>query len=382
MDRKSNQKIIYCLLVLIIVLLVGLFSFSLIYESKIRGEQLQELIIIYPEIEAELYENFLYYKDRAARLKLIAEVSVICLTGLLYFILLLHKKREDAIKIYEKEIDLIYEQLLRFQKGDFELLTYFSSSSTLDKLNNIHGKLGELGYYFSDLKERLKEEENNTKTLITDISHQLKTPLASIRICHDLAKSTDLSEEERKDFLKKEAQEIEKMEVLLDELVKLSRLENNMIQIKPEKNSLKDTISEAVSQIFMKAYAKHIEISVDMKEDKEILHDRKWTVEAIVNILENAVKYSDFGTTVEIRVSELASNILIEIEDEGIGIKEEEIHKIFKRFYRGRLAKERVKEGAGVGLYLARNIIEQQGGTIIAKRKPEKGTVFKIMLPL
>lgn len=201
-------------------------------------------------------------------------------------------------------------------------------------------------------------------------------------MCHELAKSTELSEYERKEFQTKEAQEIMKMEMLLDELVKLSRLENNMIQIKAKKESLKQTISEAVSQIFMKAHAKNIDIWVDMDKDIDVFHDKKWTVEALSNIIENAVKYSEPTTTIHIRANHLSSNVLIEIEDEGIGIMEEELHQIFKRFYRGSKAKELVQEGAGVGLYLARSIIEQHGGTIIAKKNSDIGTIFKIMLPI
>lgn len=93
------------------------------------------------------------------------------------------------------------------------------------------------------------------------------------------------------------------------------------------------------------------------------------------------MKYSEEKTSINIRTSYLPNSVLIEIEDEGMGIREEELHEIFKRFYRGQEAKKQVKEGAGVGLYLARNILEQQGGTIFAKRKPDKGTIFKIMLP-
>lgn len=283
---------------------------------------------------------------------------------------------------YYGEMDLIYEQLVRFQKGDFESVIREEDEVVEDRLQRIHEKLRELGFYFSDLKERLAEEENSTKSLITDISHQLKTPLASIRMCHELAQSQDLSEEERSGFLETETQEIAKLEVLLDELVKLSRLENNMIRITPERGSLKQTIREAVGQIYMKAHAKNIEICADMEEDAVILHDRKWSVEALANILENAVKYSQAMTKIHIRMSRLPSNVLLEIEDEGIGIPKEELHEIFHRFYRGSNAKEMAKEGAGVGLYLARNIIEQQGGTILAKRKPGGGTIFKIMLPI
>ena len=94
------------------------------------------------------------------------------------------------------------------------------------------------------------------------------------------------------------------------------------------------------------------------------------------------MKYSGKGTSITIRIQRLLKNVLIEVEDEGIGIKEDELHKIFRRFYRGTQVKEQVKDGAGVGLYLARSIIEQQGGTILAKRKPEKGSIFNIIIPL
>ena len=119
-----------------------------------------------------------------------------------------------------------------------------------------------------------------------------------------------------------------------------------------------------------------------MENDVEILHDHKWTVEALANILENAVKYSPQRTTVNIFVSCLVNHVLIQVEDEGIGIPEGEVHEIFKRFHRGSNAKGIAKEGAGVGLYLARSIIEQQGGSIVAKRKSRNGTIFQIMLSL
>lgn len=385
MDKKGKRKIGYILWALAaIVIVMMIFFCSISYEVKIREEQMQELIVIYPEIENELQENFSYYQDHVVHAKLIVMTVMILLILILggSLVMIERQEKRNIIEEFNHEIDLIYEQLLRFNKGNFEILPSLEESSVTGKLENIHEKLRELGYYFADLKLRLMEEENSTKTLITDISHQLKTPLASIRMCHELAKSSELSEDERKDFLMIETEEIRRMEVLLDELVKLSRLEKNMIQIKQEKNSLRQTISEAVSNIFMKAYTKNIEISVDMEEDIEISHDRKWTVEAFANILDNAVKYSEPKTEISIKVSCLPSNVLVEIEDEGIGIQEEELHKIFKRFYRGNKAKELVNEGAGVGLYLARNIIEQQGGTIIAKRKLEGGTIFKITLPL
>lgn len=310
--------------------------------GRIREEQRRELTAIYPEMGKVLQDNFSYYQGQIVRFAWMAVAAVLFLLFVFGGILVRLKRREDKSVLVrlDDEINVVYEQLVRFQKGNFESMLLADDAETSDKWKGIYEKLREL------------------------------------------AQSPDLSDDERRDFLETEAQEIRKMEALLGELVKLSRLENNMIQIQPERSSLKQTISEAVAQIYMKAHAKHIEICAEIEEDVEILHDRKWTVEAFANILENAVKYSEPMTKIDIRVSHLPSNLLVEIEDEGIGIPEEELHEIFQRFYRGSNAKEMAKEGAGVGLYLARSIIEQQGGTIIAKRKPACGTIFKIMLPI
>lgn len=386
MDRESKQKIGYAAVGLLFLFLSIsiLFLGRMSQERRLREEQRQELETIYPEIREELEENFEFYQKESMgeNVKFLPVVLLVIIAfGALLFLVYRNEEKKKK-ELIQEAVEQIYEQLHRFHQGDFQILSWNEETNEQDCWGRIHEKLRELGYYFSDMKVRLSEEENNTKALITDISHQLKTPLASIRMCHDLSGSEALSQEERTEFLKTEAREIRKLEMLLDELVKLSRLESNMIRVKPERTGLKQTISEAVSQVFMKAYEKQMEISVEMENDIQVRHDRKWTVEALTNILENAVKYSGKGTGITIRVQRLLKNVLIEVEDEGMGIKEEELHKIFRRFYRGTQAKEQVKDGAGVGLYLARSIIEQQGGTILAKRKPEKGSIFNIIIPL
>lgn len=384
MDRKGKQKIgLICLILGAIALFMTISFCKVRYENKIFEEQKKELTTIYPELAEELSENISYYAAKNLQTDIQIMLTVVLLMGIVlagvYFILTCANKRRFIEA--ENELNYIYEQLLRFQSGNDDMLP-LSEESRSQKFEDVYEKLRDLGYYFADLKERLAQEENSTKALITDISHQLKTPLASIKMSHELALSLDFSEKERQSFMETETREILKMEVLLDELVKLSRLENSMIQIKCEKCSMKKTIREAVSQIYIKANSKQIKICVDMEQDVEILHDHKWTVEALVNILDNAIKYSPQGTTVNIHVSCLVNHILIQVEDEGIGITEGELHEIFKRFYRGSNTRNTVKEGAGVGLYLARSIIEQQGGSIVAKRKNGRGTIFQIMLPL
>lgn len=384
MDRKGKQKISFvCLTLGVIVLLVTIFFCKVLYENRICEEQKKELSTIYPALASELSENISYYTAKNIQTDFLIILATVILTviALVGTYILLTSGYKRKITEVENEQNYIYEQLLHFQNGNADMLPLPKECGS-PKFRDVYDKLRDLGYYFSNLKERLKQEENSTKALITDISHQLKTPLASIRMSHELSLSSDLSEEEKQSFMETETQEILKMEALLDELVKLSRLENSMIQIKSEKCSMKKTISEAVSQIYIKANAKNIEICVDMEHDVETLHDHKWTVEALVNILENAVKYSTQRTMININVSCLVNHVLIQVEDEGIGIPEGEVHEIFKRFYRGSNAKDIVKEGAGVGLYLARSIIEQQGGTIVAKRNNGAGTIFQIMLPL
>ncbi|MCM1542308.1 MAG: HAMP domain-containing histidine kinase [Blautia sp.] len=273
----------------------------------------------------------------------------------------------------------LYECLEQFRRGNFrQIPEYEDISETRMKLWET---VRELGVYFDGLKKRLEEEEDSTKALITDISHQLKTPLASLRMSHELVTGAHVTEEEKQEFQEQEAREIEKLEMLLAELVNLSRLEKRVIRIDPRPASFKGTIADAVSRIYMKARKKDIEIQVEMEQDLKISHDGKWTTEALVNILDNAVKYSDEHTVITVRVQPLVKNVLIEIEDEGIGIHAEDLPKIYQRFYRGNEAREKVKEGAGVGLYLSRMILERQGGTITAKRRMELGTVFQVTLP-
>ena len=230
------------------------------------------------------------------------------------------------------------------------------------------------------LRSQIEREAAETKTLVTDISHQLKTPLASLKMCYEIADTSSFTKEEQQSFLMQGKNEVTKLENLTKSLVQLSRLETNMIRLEPVKASLKKTIQGAVSSVYMKAYQKHITLSVNEFRDEEIIQDPRWTQEALVNVLDNAVKYSAPDSAIDIRVDPMVSYFLIEIEDEGIGIPREERGQIFKRFYRGRTSFVREVDGSGVGLYLTRKILEEQGGSICVK-KGKKGSIFQITFP-
>ena len=250
-----------------------------------------------------------------------------------------------------------------------------------EERERLEEKLGELRLREEGTRERLIREEQETKSLVTDISHQLKTPIAALRMSLELKETTELTEEEKREFSGRELQEVAKLEELLHGFTQLSRLETDMIRICPRMEAIRETLAGAVGAVYMKAFRRGIGLSLEESRDRRIPHDPKWTREAFVNILDNAVKYSPEGTSVTVRMSYLGSAVMIEFEDQGIGVPQEEAHRIFQRFYRGSARQVQEGEGAGVGLYLARRILEAQGGTICVKRGRQGGSNFIVPLP-
>ena len=266
----------------------------------------------------------------------------------------------------------------------FYLFMYWWQQKAVQKLRiekfMLTDKVSELEAEQELLKNRMRREETETKSLVTDISHQLKTPLSSLKMCYEIADTSSFTPEEQRSFLIQGHNEVKKLENLTQSLINLSRLETRMIQITPESASLKKILLAAVNGVYMKAFEKNITISVNEFEDDKLFLDPRWTQEALLNVLDNGVKYSPSGTSIEIRVMSMVSYHLIEVEDQGVGVPKEEMNQIFKRFYRGKESLIQKTEGSGVGLYLTRKILEEQGGSIRVK-KGRKGSVFLIALP-
>lgn len=277
-----------------------------------------------------------------------------------------------------------YEQIAAYLEA-FEEGKYEPQAVSGYMKEGIHAQILEqmerIGLAFSTIKKRMTEEKESTKVLVTDISHQLKTPLAALRMSLDLVSDEAVTGEERLEFLERSQNEVQKLENLMENLTNLSRLETDMIRISPKLGSLKETIVNAVNSIYMKAFDKQIEVVMDVFKDQFLFHDTKWTTEAFVNILDNAVKYAPSGTEIRIRVEELISYVTIAFEDHGIGIPKEEYPHIFKRFYRGSQDVVQRAEGSGVGLYLVRRILEEQGGNVKVMPGRNGGSIFVVVLP-
>lgn len=240
---------------------------------------------------------------------------------------------------------------------------------------------GKLMQYFDIMSEDRRQSQRDKETiqgLVSDISHQVKTPIANIKMFTGILRSHDLAPEKREEFLATMDGQIDKLEFLMQSLIKMSRLETGTFTLHMEECRLSDTIAQAMSTVWTKAEAKQIELSAECDGSITVQHDPKWTAEAIGNILDNAVKYTPAGGEVAVTVRPWQFYTRVEIADTGIGIPEEHYNDVFQRFYRA--PEVAAQEGVGLGLYLANGIITRQKGYISVKSKVGEGTTFSVYL--
>lgn len=227
--------------------------------------------------------------------------------------------------------------------------------------------------------EKAEEEKKQVKMLISNMSHQLKTPLANMMLYEDLLIGKKYhSDAEKEKFLSQMRMQTEKIDWILNSLFKMVKLEQDTIEFTTGAYSIKQTLIAALSDIYEKALKKNISLVMKEFADIALIHHPQWTQEAFANILENAVKYSPKGSRITIGCQTYEMYSVILIQDEGIGIPKANQQKIFFRFYRGANAKE--QEGSGIGLYLSKLIIEKENGYITVESTPNKGSCFRIFL--
>ena len=244
--------------------------------------------------------------------------------------------------------------------------------------SKVQGKL--MQFYDLMREERLRslEDRQTLQSLVSDISHQVKTPIANVKLYAGILNRQDIPEEKRTQFSDSMEAQINKLDFLMQSLVKMSRLETGTFILNPVESRLIDTIAQAMNTVWSKAEQKDIEISTACGTDITVWHDPKWTAEAIGNILDNAVKYTQAGGKISITVRPWQFYTRIDISDTGIGISKEHYNHIFQRFYREE--KVAAEEGVGLGLYLANGIITRQKGYISVKSSVGKGTTFSVYL--
>ncbi len=223
-----------------------------------------------------------------------------------------------------------------------------------------------------------QEENEQIKSLVSNMSDQLKTPLANLSLYTEILESPRLKEEQKKQAVKKLKKQVEKLDWITGSLLKMIKLEQDVITFEAEERSIKETITDALDAVYTKIEKKGIYFSAELDQDYRLYHNRKWTAEVFVNILENAVKYTEKSGTIRISIRpyELCTEICF--SDTGMGIRDQEITRIFRRFYRSPDAEN--IEGSGIGLYLSNLILEKEKGYMIVKSQYGKGSAFSVFL--
>ena len=243
----------------------------------------------------------------------------------------------------------------------------------------INHRLTRLYEVLRENQESMAKERASLQELVSDISHQVKTPIANLQMVNATLLEQPVPEEKRQEFLMASSGQLEKLDFLMQAMIKTSRLETGVISLDKKMQPLYDTLAAALGGILLNAERKNIHVSVACPADIVLAHDRKWTSEALFNILDNAVKYTPVGGDIQVSVQSWEFYVKIDITDSGKGIAENRQGMIFKRFYR----EEEVHdiEGIGIGLYLAREIVTMQGGYIKVVSTVGCGSTFSVFLP-
>ena len=238
-------------------------------------------------------------------------------------------------------------------------------------------KLLRTNHIFALRGQKNEKEREQLQSLISDIAHQSRIPLANQKIYLDLL-AEEVHSEEGMQALDSLAHQTGRLQFLMESMIKLSRMESGIIQIRKKPQDLMETIRKAVAGIVVEASKKNQQLSVDGPTQLIVMHDAKWTTEAIGNVLENAVKYTGEDGQIRVTVRRQEIFTVVEVTDTGRGIAAERQAQIFGRFYREPEVHDR--PGIGIGLYLTRKIMEAQDGYVDVVSKPGVGATFRLHL--
>lgn len=272
---------------------------------------------------------------------------------------------------YQK-LETLSGYVRRISAGDISLDVRDNEEGELSILKNEIYKVTSM---LAEERSGLKQDKTALMDAISDISHQLKTPVTSMVIMADLLSEPNLTEEKRHEFTRNISVQLERIEWLVSSLLKLSKIDAGSIQFKQEPVSLQELIAKSLEPLAIPMEIKEQELNVNEEESASFSGDVNWTSEALINILKNCVEHTPSGGVITIKAAENPLYSEIVIQDTGSGIPKEDLPYIFQRFYKGRQASE---DSVGIGLALAHKIITSQQGSIDVRSEPGVGTTFRI----
>jgi signal transduction histidine kinase len=270
------------------------------------------------------------------------------------------------------QIEKLSEYLRQISAGNYSLDVRDNREGELSILKN---EIYKVNTKLSEQSELLKKDKIKLTNAISDISHQLKTPLTSMMVMSDLLREDRLPNAKRSEFTNNIRIQLERIDWLVSSLLKLSKIDAGAVHFKQEPVIVYKLIQKALEPLLIPIDIKELKVSIYRDENVSFLGDFNWTTEALINILKNCVEHTPNGGQIEIFFSDNPLFTEIVITDNGKGIAKDDLPKIFKRFYKGKNASE---GSVGIGLAMSYSIIKSQNGTIEVKSKPEEGTQFRI----
>lgn len=299
---------------------------------------------------------------------IIIDVSTLIVFILILSIIVFKYNHSESKKINE-----ITKYIEEINRGNYKLNI---EENTEDELSILKNELYKITIKLKEVAENSQKDKTTLKDSLSDISHQIKTPITSILIMLDnILSDENMPEDIKKDFIKDIKREIVNIKFLVESILKLSKIDSNSIKFIKKEVFIKDIINEAVKNVSMLSELKNIEIIVLGDDSIKTICDLKWQVEAITNILKNCIEHSYENRKIYINYNQNNMYTELKIEDNGTGIDAKDLPHIFERFYKG---KNSSSDSVGIGLALSKSIIESNNGYIQVDSELNKGTIFII----
>lgn len=277
----------------------------------------------------------------------------------------------EYFKKQNQEMEQAVDQITAYLDGDVNARIECDSEGELYRLFHSVNSLAAILNAHADHEQREKEFLKHT---ISDISHQLKTPLAALNIYNGLLQDKDIEKDSVKEFADLSEQELDRMEILVQNLLKITKLDAGSVVFEKHMEHVSDMMQDLKHHFAYRADQEEKKIILSGPEDTCLFCDRVWMNEAISNIVKNALDHTEKGSTIQIEWQTYSSVVQITVKDDGCGIHPEDLHHIFKRFYRSRFSKD--TQGIGLGLPLAKAIVEAHSGTIEVDSEAGHGSAF------
>lgn len=396
-NNLLSKRLIICVLSVLILFVFSMFMISC-YEHdnyiKVSNYKINTLVGLvknkYPEVSDKEILNILetsedknsYFKQYGFDIEsdslindldslnkkymIIKMVTILIFIFVIFFTIVIYNKKHN------NRIDDLIESLKKIDKVNYELDL---EDSVEDKLSLLKQDLYKLSIMLKESSINSLNDKLVLKESLQDISHQLKTPITSINIMLDnMINDDDMDIKTRNKFVKQIKREISNMSFLIQNILKLSKFEANVIEFKSRKVTVSELIKDSIHNVDNLRDLKDVNIISNLV-DCSVCVDKRWQVEAVTNILKNALDYSDVGSEIVIDVEDNKVYTSISITDNGRGMSEEDTINIFKRFYKG---KNSNSDSVGIGLALSKAIVERENGIISVMSELGKGTSFII----